>query len=97
MKWVWGQDNMEGFLSTSEKVTLNGVAEKIDIPFLITHGINDRQISVRYAQQSYEQAVNSPKRELRIFTEEEGGTEHISIDNLSYVAGYIADWVEQTI
>ena len=97
VKWVWGQDNLADFLTTADRVNLNGVAEKIDVPFLITHGINDRQIPVRYAHESYEQAINSPKRELRIFTEEEGGTEHISIDNLSYVAGYIADWIAETI
>lgn len=97
VRWVWGQDDMEVFLATADRVTLNGVAEKIDVPFLITHGVNDRQIPVRYAYQTYEQAVNSPKRELRIFTEEEGGTEHISIDHLSYVAGYIADWISETI
>jgi hypothetical protein len=40
--------------------------------------------------------VNSPKRELRIFDEPEGGTEHISIDNLTYVGGFIADWIAET-
>jgi esterase/lipase len=82
-----------------EKTTdmhLNGVVEKITVPFLITHGANDRQINVKYAQQSYDAATNSSKRELRIFDEPEGGTEHISIDNMPYVAGYIADWVAET-
>lgn len=42
------------------------------------------------------EAVNSPKRELRLFDELEGGTEHISIDNMPYVGGVIADWVAET-
>ena len=75
---------------------LNGVAEKITVPLLITHGAGDRQIPVRYAHETYEQAVNSPRRELRIFDDPEGGTEHISIDNMPYVAGIIADWVAET-
>jgi fermentation-respiration switch protein FrsA (DUF1100 family) len=75
---------------------LNGVAEKITCPLLITHGANDRQINVKYALQTAEQAVNSSKLKLRIFDEPEGGTEHISIDNMTYVAGYIADWIQET-
>lgn len=94
--WVWGADTKEQFLETADQVTLNGVVENISVPFLITHGVNDRQINVKYAEQSYEQSVNSPKRQLRIFDETEGGTEHISIDNMLPVAGYIADWVQET-
>jgi dienelactone hydrolase len=96
VQWVWGASSMDDFLAKTANVKLDGVVEKIDIPFLITHGANDRQIPVAYAQRSYEQAVNSPKRELRIFDEPEGGTEHISIDNLTYVGGFIADWIAET-
>lgn len=93
VKWVWGQDDIEEFMAVADKVTLNGVVDKITVPFLITHGIRDRQISVKYAHQSYDQAINSPQRELRIFTDEEGGTEHISIDHMPMASVYIADWV----
>lgn len=94
--WVWGVSTMEEFLEKTKDMHLNGVVDKITVPFLITHGANDRQISVDYAHQSHDQAVNSPKSELRIFDEPEGGTEHISIDNMPYVAGYIADWIAET-
>jgi hypothetical protein len=40
--------------------------------------------------------VNSPKRELRVFTPEEGATEHIGLDHLPYVSTFIADWVADT-
>ncbi len=94
--WVWGVDNIDDFMDVTKDMHLNGVVEQITVPFLITHGANDRQINVKYAQQSYDAAVNSPKRELRIFDEPEGGTEHISIDHMPYVSGYIADWVAET-
>ena len=94
--WVWGQDDIEEFMKVADQVTLENVADQITVPFLITHGVNDRQINVKYAHQSYEQATSSPKRELRIFTPEEGGTEHISLDNLPVVASFIADWVAET-
>jgi hypothetical protein len=40
--------------------------------------------------------VNSPKRELRVFTSAEGGAEHIGLDHLPHVGSYIADWVTDT-
>ena len=40
--------------------------------------------------------MNSPKRELRIFTPEEGATEHIGLDHLPHVSTFVADWVADT-
>ncbi|MFU4576973.1 hypothetical protein [Pseudomonas aeruginosa] len=40
--------------------------------------------------------MNSPKRELKFFTHNEGGVEHCSADNMSNVRDYIADWVAET-
>jgi fermentation-respiration switch protein FrsA (DUF1100 family) len=94
--WVWGCSDLDSFLRLADQVTLDGVVEQITVPFLITHGANDRQISVDYAHRSFEQATASPKPELRIFTEDEGGTEHISIDNLPVVGAFIADWIAET-
>ncbi|UFS58789.1 alpha/beta hydrolase family protein [Subtercola endophyticus] len=96
VRWVWGADSMAEFLAIADEVSLDGVVEKITVPFLITHGANDRQINVKYAQRSYDQAVNSPERALRIFADPEGGTEHISIDNMPVVSAYIADWIADT-
>jgi len=67
------------------------------VPFLIAHGANDRQVPLEYAQRSYHQAVNSPKRELRVFTPDEGATEHIGLDHLPHVSTFIADWVADTL
>ena len=69
---------------------------KITVPFLIAHGANDRQIPLEYAHRSYDQSVNSPKRELRVFTPDEGATEHIGLDHLPHVSTFIADWVADT-
>jgi dienelactone hydrolase len=94
--WVWGEDDVDTFIVNAERVKLEGVVEQITCPFLITHGENDRQINVSYAHRSYEQAVNSPKRELRIFTPEEGATEHVGLDHLPHVGAFTADWIEDT-
>jgi dienelactone hydrolase len=94
--WVWGYDDLDAFIDFADAVNLDGVVEKITVPFLIAHGAGDRQIPVDYAHRSYEQAVSSPKRELRIFTAEEGASEHIGLDHLPYVSSFIADWVTDT-
>jgi dipeptidyl aminopeptidase/acylaminoacyl peptidase len=94
--WVWGYDDLDAFIDFADAVNLDGVVEKITVPFLIAHGAGDRQIPVDYAHRSYEQAISSPKRELRIFTAEEGASEHIGLDHLPYVSSFIADWVTDT-
>ena len=94
--WVWGHTDLTEFIEFADAVHLDGVVERITVPFLIAHGAEDRQIPLEYAHRSYEQAVNSPKRELRVFTSDEGATEHIGLDHLPHVSTYIADWVADT-
>lgn len=94
--WVWGHDDLDTFLSFADDVHLDGVVEKITAPFLVVHGQNDRQIPLEDAHRSYEQAVNSAKRQLRVFTPDEGATEHIGLDHLPHVSTYVADWVADT-
>ena len=76
---------------------LNDVMQDIRVPFLVTHGARDRQIGVEYAHQSYDQLVNSPDRELKIFTDREGGAQHSSFDNPANAGAYIADWVAENL
>ncbi|MXO60990.1 alpha/beta fold hydrolase [Altererythrobacter salegens] len=95
--WTFGASDMEDFLAKSQDMNLNGHMDRIRVPFLVTHGASDRQISVDYAHQAYEQLVNSPRRELKIFTTHEGGVEHVGADNMSYGRDYIADWFADTL
>ena len=94
--WSWGVTSYEDFQQIAEKVTLRSIAKEIRVPFLITHGSNDRQVPVDEAHQVYAGAINSPKRELKIFTEREGGVEHCSADNMSNARDYMADWMAET-
>lgn len=91
--WAFGAADMDTFLERAADMTLNGVMERIRVPFLVTHGAKDRQIPLDYAHQSYDQLVNAPVRELKIFTEREGGVEHVGADNMAYARDYIADWL----
>jgi dienelactone hydrolase len=95
--WAFGAADMDDFLGKAADMHLNGVMERIRVPFLVTHGAQDRQIAPDYAHQSYDQLVNSPARELKIFTGREGGVEHVGADNMSYARDYIADWFATTL
>jgi dienelactone hydrolase len=95
--WVWGAKDVEEFMKIAENVHLDGVVERIKVPFLVTHGEKDSQIPLKWAHRTYEQLVNSPKRELKIFTEREGGVQHASFDNSINAGHYIADWVAETL
>jgi dienelactone hydrolase len=97
VQWVWGADDVDAFMQTAGRVHLDGILDRIKVPFLVTHGENDRQIPLEYARQTYDQLVNSPKRELKIFTAREQGVEHSSLDNVANARDFIADWVAQTL
>jgi dipeptidyl aminopeptidase/acylaminoacyl peptidase len=97
VRWVWGARDQEDFMRIAENVHLDGVLDRIKVPFLVTHGQKDSQIPLHWAERTYEQLVNSPKRELKIFTEREGGVQHSSFDNSANAGAYIADWVAETL
>ena len=95
--WAFGAGDMDEFLEKSQGMNLNGHMDRIKVPFLVTHGAQDRQISVSYADDLYGQLVNSPRSEKVIFTAREGGVEHVGADNMSYGRDCIADWFAETL
>ncbi|WP_285019006.1 alpha/beta hydrolase [Novosphingobium sp. fls2-241-R2A-195] len=96
VKWVFGFDDRDALLEYTDQVDLTGQVEKIRVPFLITHGENDRQIPAYNAPLSYDQALNSPKRHMRMFTKADFEVEHCGADNGTGMRDYIADWCAQT-
>jgi len=97
VRWVWGAKDQDEFMAIAERVHLDGILDRITVPFLVTHGQKDSQIPLQWAERTYEQLVNSPKRELKVFTEREGGVQHSSFDNSANAGAYIADWVAETL
>jgi fermentation-respiration switch protein FrsA (DUF1100 family) len=94
--WVFGFEDRDAFLDYADQITLDGQVEKITVPFLITHGENDRQIPAFNAQMSYDQAVNSSKRTMRIFTEADFEVEHCGADSGTGMRDYVPDWCAAT-
>lgn len=97
VRWVWGGGDIPAFMRIAEDVHLDGVLDRIRVPFLVTHGEKDSQIPLKWAHRTYEQLVNSPRRELKIFTDLEGGVQHSSFDNSINAGQFIADWVAETL
>ncbi|MCI0916268.1 prolyl oligopeptidase family serine peptidase [Pseudomonas stutzeri] len=97
VRWVFGAKDMDEFMTIAENMHLDGVLDRIMVPFLVTHGSKDSQIPLKWAERTYEQLINSPKRELKIFDERTGGVQHSSFDNSINAGQYIADWVAETL
>lgn len=95
--WVWGAKDIDEFMRIAENVHLDGILDRITVPFLVTHGEKDSQIPLKWAHATYQQLLNSPRRELKIFGEREGGVQHSSFDNPANSGAYIADWLAEVL
>jgi dienelactone hydrolase len=91
---MWSTDaaTPEEALRRIEGFKLDGVVQRMRCPFLVCHGEDDQQIPLEDARRLYE-ASGSKDKELRIFTNAEGGTQHCNFDNLSIVTPVIFDWL----
>lgn len=91
--WVFGKKSVDEFVDFAASLTMAEVSAKIEVPLLVVHGGNDRQVSPAMAQKQYDAAVNSPNRQLKIMTLDDGGFEHCAADNMPATVDFIADWV----
>ncbi len=96
LPWVLGRPDMDSAMEKLEDYTLAGVAEKIACPFLVVHGEHDNIVPLEYARQLYD-AVGSRNKTLKVFTAEEGGSEHCQEDNRQVGANYVADWLADNL
>ena len=91
-RWVVGAPDNDTALEWAKKFTLEGVAQKVECPFLVLHGENDRVVPIAAAHQLYA-AIGSKRKDIRIFTAEEGGAEHCQVDHRQLGVDYIGDWL----
>jgi dipeptidyl aminopeptidase/acylaminoacyl peptidase len=94
--WVLGVDNIEDALKKLEDFRLAGVAEKVQCPYLLTHGERDAQIPMEDAQALFN-AIGAKDKTLKVFTFEEGGYEHCQGDNLTIGIAFIGDWLAERL
>jgi dipeptidyl aminopeptidase/acylaminoacyl peptidase len=91
-RWVVGAPDNDTALEWAKRFTLEGVADKIECPVLILHGENDRIVPLKEAKTLYER-IGSKRKELKIYTAEEGGAEHCQVDHRQAGVDYVADWL----
>jgi dipeptidyl aminopeptidase/acylaminoacyl peptidase len=93
---VLGARTLEEVTEKWKPWRLEGIAQRIRCPMLILHGERDAQVPKEQAYALYE-ASGSAKKELKLFTEEEGGSAHCQNDNRLLAHAYIADWLEDVL
>jgi dienelactone hydrolase len=96
-RWVFGVPTDADFWRVSRGMTLAPIIDRITCPLLIVHGENDRQVVPRVSERTYEGAVNSRRRELKVFDQRTGGVEHCNVDNMQLAVDYMADWTAEVL
>jgi dipeptidyl aminopeptidase/acylaminoacyl peptidase len=91
LPWVMGTDTMEQALDRVKQWTLADALPHLTQPLLIVHGEADQAIPVQDARRAHA-AARSIDKQLRIFTEAEGGSEHVNADDPDPARQLIADW-----
>jgi dienelactone hydrolase len=95
-QWVVGAADADGGIEMAKCFRLQEVAHQITMPFLVTHGANDRVVPAENAQKLYD-AVGSQRKTLRVFTAEDGGAEHAHVDNRQVGMDFVADWIADNL
>jgi alpha-beta hydrolase superfamily lysophospholipase len=94
--WVFGARDLDHAVEMAKQFNLHDVAKRIECAFLVAHGENDRIVPLDSARKLYE-AVGSKNKTFKIFTAEEGGAEHVQVDNRQVGVDYIADWIADNV
>jgi hypothetical protein len=94
--WYYGAKTTDEAYEKIGQMTSTGllIASR---PLLVVTVEHDRQVPIEQAERTVRAAVNSPRAELRVFTEAEGGAEHVGGDLFSPTIDYIADWVAEVL
>jgi pimeloyl-ACP methyl ester carboxylesterase len=92
-RWVMGcLDDGDAAIRKAEKFSLAEVAPKVEMPFLVVHGADDKVVPVANATRLHD-ALGAKDKQLKIFTAAEGGSTHALSDNRPLAVDYIADWL----
>jgi hypothetical protein len=94
--WILGVSDLEAALRNLEGFRLDGVVQCMRCPFLLTHGADDEQIPMADAQKLFD-AVGSPDKTLRVFTTEEGGSQHCQRDYMTHGTSVMYDWLSERL
>ena len=91
--WVHGVDNLRDFLASAEPFTMDGRAELIRCPTLLTAAEND---PLAAGAQAFFDALRCPKDLIR-FTAAEGAGDHCEMSNRSLLNRSVLDWLDTVL
>ena len=94
--WILGVDTLDQALKALEPFKLDGVMQKMRCPFLLVHGAEDEQIPLADAQKQFD-ACGSKDKTFRVYTAEEGGSQHCQRDYLTLVVADMWNWFEDKL
>ena len=89
--WVHGVKNLREYLRSAELFTMDGRAENIRCPTLLTMAEND---SLGASAPSFLDALRCPKHLLR-FSAAEGAGDHCEMGNRSLLNRRVLDWLDE--
>ncbi|REN11219.1 alpha/beta hydrolase, partial [Mycobacterium tuberculosis] len=87
---ILGVPDWESAFRKLEDFRLEGVAARIDCDLFVVHGANDRHAPPSEAHRLLE-TVSSRHKQLRVFTEEEGGAAHVNLDRPEPALSMVCD------
>lgn len=94
--WVTGTGTFDEAMKKLEDFRLDGIAQQVRCPVLLTHGTEDEQVSLQDAHKLFN-ALGSKDKTIRIFDAGEGGAQHCQRDYLTLVCTTIADWLVEKL
>lgn len=95
-QWVMGEATPEAAIEKARAFSLEGVASRITMPFLVLHGESDRVVPVAAAHRLFAE-LGCRDKALRLFGPEEGGDQHAQVDDRPLGVDAIADWLAHVL
>jgi alpha-beta hydrolase superfamily lysophospholipase len=89
--WVHGVDNLRAYFASAEPFTMQGRAEFVQCPTLITQAEND---TLAAGADAFLAALRCPKTLMR-FTAAEGANGHCEMQNRSLLNRRVFDWLDE--
>lgn len=89
MKTVMGKQDSRQTSDAWCMPTLEGLFPKLNCPYHVVHGENDRLVPLRDAERSHKEAINSPRAELKAFSTGEGNSELCGVDLIASMTQYM--------
>jgi dienelactone hydrolase len=93
---ILGEPDWESAFRKLEAFRLEPVARQIECDLFIVHGENDRHAPPSEARRLLD-AVSSRHKQLRIFTQAEGGAAHVNLDRPEPALSLLCDWMSDRL